>query len=122
VITVSDVEVRAGARLLIRDASFNVGNGDKIGLVGRNGAGKTTLLKILAGAEQPAAGTIGRVGSISYLPQESRAGNLDGTTAERILSGRGLDRTVRSLRAAELAMVAEDASARQRAMDAYARA
>jgi len=122
VITVSDVEVRAGERLLIRDVSFNVGKGDKIGLVGRNGGGKTTLLKILAGVEQPAAGTISRVGSISYLPQESRAANLDGTTAERILSGRGLDRTVRSLRAAELAMVTGDGSARQQAMDAYARA
>ena len=41
-----DVEVRAGARLLLEHASFQVAPGDKIGLVGRNGAGKTTLTRI----------------------------------------------------------------------------
>ncbi len=121
-ITVSDIEVRVAARLLISGASFSVGNGDKIGLVGRNGAGKTTLLKILADAEEPASGTINRVGSVAYLPQESLTGNLDGAVAERILSGRGLDRTVRLLRAAEREMVTADSSARKRAMDAYAHA
>ena len=51
-----ELEVRAGARLLLQHASFQVAAGDKIGLVGRNGAGKTTLTKILAGEAQPAAG------------------------------------------------------------------
>ena len=52
-----DLEVRAGARLLLEHASFQVAPGDKIGLVGRNGAGKTTLTKILSGEAQPAAGS-----------------------------------------------------------------
>src|ERR687890_764281 len=51
-----DLEVRAGARLLLERVSFQVAAGDKIGLVGRNGAGKTTLTRILAGGGQPAAG------------------------------------------------------------------
>jgi len=48
-ITAQQLEVRAGARLLMEDVSFRVAAGDKVGLVGRNGAGKTTLTKILAG-------------------------------------------------------------------------
>ena len=43
VLQVNDVEVRVGARLLLKPVSFQVIAGDKIGLVGRNGAGKTTL-------------------------------------------------------------------------------
>ena len=48
-ITATGVELRAGARLLLEDATFRVGPGDRIGLVGRNGAGKTTLTRVLAG-------------------------------------------------------------------------
>ena len=47
-IVASEIELRAGARLLLEGASFQVGAGDRIGLVGRNGAGKTTLAKVLA--------------------------------------------------------------------------
>ena len=48
-ITVSNLEVRVGARQLLAPASFRVGPGDKVGLVGRNGAGKTTLTRVLSG-------------------------------------------------------------------------
>ena len=72
-----DLEVRAGARLLLDRASFQIAAGDKIGLVGRNGAGKTTLTKILAGEGQPAAGIVTRAGQVGYLPQDPRTGDLD---------------------------------------------
>src|SRR5260370_461275 len=51
-ISASDLELRAGARLLLDQVNFQVAAGDKIGLVGRNGAGKTTLLRVLAGEGQ----------------------------------------------------------------------
>ncbi|HCG15843.1 MAG TPA: hypothetical protein DEU94_07010, partial [Micrococcus luteus] len=41
-LTVTDVELRVGARLLMDEVNFRVDKGDKVGLVGRNGAGKTT--------------------------------------------------------------------------------
>src|SRR3954449_10742892 len=46
-LTVTGLELRAGARLLLDAATFRVAAGDRVGLVGRNGAGKTTLCKVL---------------------------------------------------------------------------
>src|SRR3954447_1072722 len=74
-ITVSKLEVRAGARLLMDDVSFCIAAGDRIGLVGRHGAGKTTLTKILAGEALPAGGTVTSSGDIGYLPQDPRTGD-----------------------------------------------
>ena len=71
-IVASEIELRAGARLLLESASFQVSAGDRIGLVGRNGAGKTTLAKVLAGEAQPAAGSVRRSGAVGYLPQDLR--------------------------------------------------
>ncbi|MCO6497409.1 MAG: ABC-F family ATP-binding cassette domain-containing protein [Chitinophagaceae bacterium] len=47
-----------GVRVLFRDISLHVEEGDKIALVARNGTGKSTLLKIIAGKEQPDSGTV----------------------------------------------------------------
>ena len=46
-----------GARVLFADVSLQLNAGSRYGLVGANGSGKTTLLKILAGDEEPSAGT-----------------------------------------------------------------
>ncbi|MEU6508921.1 ABC-F family ATP-binding cassette domain-containing protein [Streptomyces sp. NPDC046942] len=122
-ITVRDVELRAGARLLLSGVSFTVSPGDRIGLVGRNGAGKTTLLTALAGQTRPAAGTITHTGPVGFLAQDSRAADPALTVTDRILSARGLDTALRELRAAERAMAdAARPAALERAMRAYARA
>ena len=57
VITATDLELRAGSRILLSDATLRVQPGDRIGLVGRNGAGKTTTMRVLAGEGEPYAGT-----------------------------------------------------------------
>ncbi|GAB3667985.1 ABC-F family ATP-binding cassette domain-containing protein [Nocardioides korecus] len=121
-ITVSKLEVRAGARLLMDDVSFRIGAGDRIGLVGRNGAGKTTLTKILAGEGLPASGSVTHAGSIGYLPQDPRTGDPEVIVRDRILAARGLDTVVRRLREAEQDMGSEDPKVAERAMGRYERA
>ncbi|MEU4831798.1 ABC-F family ATP-binding cassette domain-containing protein [Streptosporangium sp. NPDC023615] len=120
-IVASDIELRAGARLLIEGASFRVNPGDKIGLVGRNGAGKTTLTRVLAGEGSPAGGTVSITGEVGYLPQDPRTGDLHVLARDRILSARGLDQVLNGLREAELGMSSADDRTRDRAVRAYGR-
>lgn len=117
-----ELEIRAGARLLLERATFQIAAGDKIGLVGRNGAGKTTLTKVLAGQGSPAAGTVTRGGPIGYLPQDPRTGDLDVLAKNRILAARGLDSVVARLRDAEVKMADDSEEVRDQAMARYARA
>src|SRR5580698_5711703 len=118
-IVASEIELRAGARLLLEGASFQVGAGDRIGLVGRNGAGKTTLAKVLAGQAQPAAGTVRRSGAVGYLPQDPRTGNLEMLAIDRVLSARGLDQLRAELRTAEAGMADPDSAAAADAIRRY---
>ena len=120
-ITATDLELRAGSRLLLEHATFRVAAGDRIGLVGRNGAGKTTLTRVLAGEALPAAGTVTRSGAIGYLPQDPRTGDLDVLARDRILSARGLDQIVRQMREAEGRMASADDETRDQAMNRYPR-
>jgi ATPase subunit of ABC transporter with duplicated ATPase domains len=122
VINVAGVELRFGARLLMENVSFRVADGDKIGLVGRNGAGKTTLTKILAGEGQPHSGTISRSGTIGYLPQDPRVGDVTISAGDRILSVRGLDDAMRRMRVAETRMQSGDGDVVEDAMRAYSSA
>ncbi|MGI9084001.1 MAG: ribosomal protection-like ABC-F family protein [Aeromicrobium sp.] len=121
-LTVQNVELRFGARLLMSDVSFRVAAGDKIGLVGRNGSGKTTLTRTLSGDGQPAAGKITSSGTVGYLPQDPRIGDVSISARDRILSARGLDDALRRMRAAEDEMASSDAEIAERGMKRYARA
>ena len=120
-LSASGIELRVGARVLMSDVDLRIAPGDKVGLVGRNGAGKTTLTKVLAGQGIPAAGTITSSGTVGYLPQDPRTGDLDISARDRILGARGLDTAVRNLRAAEHAMASADQATSDKAMARYAR-
>jgi ATP-binding cassette subfamily F protein uup len=58
VIDAEHVTKRFGDREVIRDFSFRVTRGDRIGVVGANGTGKTTLLRLLTGEIQPDEGKV----------------------------------------------------------------
>ncbi len=78
VFELQDVTVTAGSRTLLEHLTWQLGPGDRIGLLGVNGAGKTSLLRALeraarsAGDEQPSAGRIvvGRTVRLAHLSQE----------------------------------------------------
>ena len=63
--------IKAGDKELIDNLTWNVGPGDRIGIVGVNGAGKTTLMRTLAGLTQPAGGKLvtGITVKIAFLTQ-----------------------------------------------------
>ena len=52
------LQIRAGENILIDDLYWNIGPGERIGIVGVNGAGKTTLMRTLAGEHFPTAGKL----------------------------------------------------------------
>ncbi|HEY5184294.1 MAG TPA: ABC-F family ATP-binding cassette domain-containing protein [Actinomycetes bacterium] len=120
-ITAQTVELRAGARVLLSNATFRVAAGDRVGLVGRNGAGKTTLTRVLAGEGEPASGTVTRTGTVGYLPQDPRTGDLGVLARDRILSARDLDTVVRKLRETEGRMASADEATAEQAMRRYSR-
>ena len=61
-----------GDRTLFDRVTWQIGDGDRVGLCGPNGAGKTTLLKMLAGLDEPDSGAVAKPSdlTIGYLPQD----------------------------------------------------
>jgi ATP-binding cassette subfamily F protein 3 len=71
-VTVSQLSLSFGARILLDEASFAIGAHDRIGLVGPNGTGKSTLLRLLAGQQRADSGAITERKGVraGYLPQD----------------------------------------------------
>ena len=120
-IATQSVELRAGARLLVKDVTVRINRGDRIGFVGRNGAGKSTLCKVLAGETLPAGGQVTRTGSIGYLPQDPRTGDQEETVLSRILSARGLDQIMIRMRKVEDEMANAGPDELEAALERYSR-
>jgi ABC-2 type transport system ATP-binding protein len=77
VLSVCGLAKRYGELQALRGVSFEVGAGERVAVVGPNGAGKTTLLSIIAGTQQPSAGSViaprprPRAGSeVGWVPQQ----------------------------------------------------
>jgi ATP-binding cassette subfamily F protein uup len=103
-VSVQAVKASYGARVLFRDVSLALNDGDRMGLVGPNGAGKSTLLKILAGIDAPDAGTraVRNLARVAYVPQVSLFpdGQTTAGAVTAALAGLGLDETSLAVRRA----------------------
>jgi ATP-binding cassette subfamily F protein 3 len=74
-LTIRNLKMTFGGRVLFEDASFAVNYGDRVALVGPNGAGKTTLFSIILKQLEPDAGEVARDEwtMVGHLPQEAEA-------------------------------------------------
>jgi ATPase subunit of ABC transporter with duplicated ATPase domains len=96
VIVGSSLTIEIGDRTLVSDASFVVGAGEKVGLVGRNGTGKSSFISVVVGEPTPQLrhrGNVRVLGTFGFLPQAPVPGGLglEATGFSHILSSRGLD-------------------------------
>ncbi|KPB04274.1 ribosomal protection-like ABC-F family protein [Bacillus sp. CHD6a] len=95
---VKQVNKSFGDRDILKEISFDIRNGEKIGLVGWNGAGKTTLMKLMMGTIKPDSGSISKFSAslkIGYLPQTTDY-SLN-TDEEMMEEAKGLLRTASEL-------------------------
>jgi ATP-binding cassette subfamily F protein 3 len=72
VLQLSSISKSFGERVLFEDITWQITEGERVGLCGPNGAGKTTLLKMLAGLDEPDSGAIVKPSALTvgYLPQD----------------------------------------------------
>jgi len=104
---------------VLKDVTWEVRPGDRIGLVGVNGAGKSTQIKIIAGLEEVSSGKVVRQGDprIAYLQQEFDV-NLNRTVREELFQAFADASTVlNKLRVVEEAMGSEKASQNPKYLD-----
>ncbi|WP_026975454.1 ABC transporter ATP-binding protein [Alicyclobacillus contaminans] len=72
VLSVTGLQKRVRGRLIVKDVSFEVGEGEIFGFLGPNGAGKTTTIRMLVGLIRPTAGIIRISGhNLQSNPQEA---------------------------------------------------
>jgi ABC transport system ATP-binding/permease protein len=91
VLDAEELTVGVGDRVLLRDVSWQLGPGDRVGVVGVNGSGKTSLLQVLAGSIEPVGGKVvrGKTVRLGYLTQEPAPVDPDLRALEAAESVRG---------------------------------
>src|ERR1700722_15545112 len=108
-------------RMLLSDASFRVGQGAVVALVGPNGSDKSTLARLITGELQPEAGTVTTSGGVGVMPQFVGSVRDDRTVRDLLVSVArdGIKAAARAVDDAELAIMERDD---EKAQMAYAQA
>jgi ABC transport system ATP-binding/permease protein len=86
-LNLKDVEKGYGSRSVLRGVTLGVSAGERIGVVGANGGGKSTLLRLIAGVEQPDAGTLTRTGDVDVALLDQRDDLQESMTIRQTLVG-----------------------------------
>jgi ATP-binding cassette subfamily F protein uup len=96
VIDVEDVDLTRGDRKLLSHATWRLGPGDRVGIVGVNGAGKTSVLSLVAGDLAPQAGRVrqGRTVVLQHLTQALEFDHPEGRVLDTVESIRRVTKTV----------------------------
>jgi lipopolysaccharide transport system ATP-binding protein len=77
--------VRHQLKWILRDISFEVKQGEAVGIVGINGAGKSTLLKMITGTTQPTRGSIGVSGRVAAMLELGMGFHPDFTGRQNVI-------------------------------------
>jgi ABC transport system ATP-binding/permease protein len=90
ILELRDLELAIAGRTLVKDLTFAVRKGERIGVLGPNGCGKTTLLRAITGQQPPAAGTVvlGKNTQLAYLDQTRSNLDDDATVYDNIAQSR----------------------------------
>ena len=83
----SNLSLRRGTRLLIKDASFTIYRGEKTGIVGANGTGKSSLLALVLGELQPDAGNFDRPSQLEVAHVSQELDATDQPAIEFVMDG-----------------------------------
>jgi ATP-binding cassette subfamily F protein uup len=95
VIDIEDADLVRGERTLLKHATWRLGPGDRVGIVGVNGAGKSSVLNLISGALAPAAGRVkqGRTVALRHLTQQLDELDPDGRVLPMVESYRRVTKT-----------------------------
>ena len=79
-LSASDINLSFGTDVILKDISFAVNDGDRVGIIGVNGAGKTSLFKIITGEYSPYSGAvyIQKGHTVGVLEQNAKLSSLPG--------------------------------------------
>ncbi|MGB0099541.1 MAG: ABC-F family ATP-binding cassette domain-containing protein [Nocardioides sp.] len=95
VIDIEDVDLVRGERTLLTHATWRLGPGDRVGIVGVNGAGKSSVLNLISGALEPRVGRVklGRTVALRQLTQQLDELDPDGRVLPMVEGYRRITKT-----------------------------
>ena len=85
ILTATHIKRKFGERVVLKDITFSLQPGDRVGVLGVNGCGKSSMMKILAGRDSEFEGScnFARGASVGYVPQEPEL-DFDKTVRENV--------------------------------------